>query len=475
MAHFKSIIFNPLVHLSILFMLVKAHNQLDEVEPEFLAELGNMSVTQGRDISFTCVVNNLGPYKVAWIKSDSKAILAIHTHMVALNPRLSVTHNGHNTWKLHISHVQLNDSGSYMCQVNTDPMRSISGYLDVVVPPDILNQADTDTGGGMIMPEGETNEGGSLSLLCQATGVPEPSVQWRREGGKDIVLRGDGRERQIVKHVDGERLTLSQVQRSDMGGYLCIASNGIPPSVSKRYDVHVNFSPTVKASNQLVGAPVESNVLLQCIVEAFPKPLNGWYKNEGSKLYHGEKYIMTEAQMNVYTWQMNLTIKDLQKSDFGAYVCSSINALGKADARIRLQELRLPPKSTTTPTPHVYTTPKPRRKQHNNKSGHDSGKIKQETGLMNVIQENELVPGISFEVLTQIPSAKSSNMNNLDKNRNSQIPASVPSSKTQQTWINHNSGTSSSWYKNTRNLYFITLTFCSLPLFRELFLLFRFN
>jgi Immunoglobulin domain len=61
---------------------------------------------------------------VAWIKSDSKAILAIHTHMVALNPRLSVTHNGHNTWKLHISHVQLNDSGSYMCQVNTDPMRS---------------------------------------------------------------------------------------------------------------------------------------------------------------------------------------------------------------------------------------------------------------------------------------------------------------------------------------------------------------
>lgn len=54
--------------------------------------------------------------KVAWLKSDSKAILAIHTHMVALNPRLEVTHNGHNTWKLNIAHVQLNDSGSYMCQ-----------------------------------------------------------------------------------------------------------------------------------------------------------------------------------------------------------------------------------------------------------------------------------------------------------------------------------------------------------------------
>lgn len=62
--------------------------------------------------------------QVAWIKSDSKAILAIHTHMVAHNQRLSVTHNGHNTWKLHVANVQKNDSGTYMCQINTDPMRS---------------------------------------------------------------------------------------------------------------------------------------------------------------------------------------------------------------------------------------------------------------------------------------------------------------------------------------------------------------
>lgn len=63
-------------------------------------------------------------FQVAWIKSDTKAILAIHTHMVSQNTRLSVTHNGHNTWKLHVSNVQKNDSGTYMCQINTDPMRS---------------------------------------------------------------------------------------------------------------------------------------------------------------------------------------------------------------------------------------------------------------------------------------------------------------------------------------------------------------
>lgn len=39
--------------------------------------------------------------------------------------------------------------------------------------------------------------------------------------------------------------------------------------------------PTVKAINQLVGAPLESHVLLECLVEVFPKPLNGWYRNDG--------------------------------------------------------------------------------------------------------------------------------------------------------------------------------------------------
>lgn len=43
--------------------------QETEHQPEFLAPLDNFTVTQGRDISFTCVVNDLGPYRVSeyWI------------------------------------------------------------------------------------------------------------------------------------------------------------------------------------------------------------------------------------------------------------------------------------------------------------------------------------------------------------------------------------------------------------------------
>lgn len=65
--------------------------------------------------------------------------------------------------------------------------------MDVVVPPDILNEPDTN---GASLEEGIANEGGQIQLICTATGVPEPTVQWRREGGKDIVLRNEGRDKQ---------------------------------------------------------------------------------------------------------------------------------------------------------------------------------------------------------------------------------------------------------------------------------------
>ncbi|XP_047115610.1 leucine-rich repeats and immunoglobulin-like domains protein 1 [Schistocerca piceifrons] len=248
--------------------------QPDEPMPEFLAPLENLTATQGRDVTFTCVVNHLGKYKVAWIKSDSKAILAIHTHLVAHNPRLTVTHNGHNTWKLHINSVHQDDSGIYMCQVNTEPMRSQMGHLDVVVPPDILSNGSTDSA--------TAPEGGTVRLRCVATGVPPSRVTWRREDAKEIVLRQEGgRDKQSVLYFEGETLTLTGVQRSDMGVYLCIASNGIPPSVSKRFPVTVLFAPLVKVSNQLVAAPVGSDVTINCYVEASPGALCTWHKDTG--------------------------------------------------------------------------------------------------------------------------------------------------------------------------------------------------
>lgn len=70
--------------------------------------------------------------QVAWLRVDTQTILTIHSHVITKNHRIGVTHSEHKTWYLHIKEIRESDRGWYMCQINTDPMKSQVGYLDVV-------------------------------------------------------------------------------------------------------------------------------------------------------------------------------------------------------------------------------------------------------------------------------------------------------------------------------------------------------
>ncbi|XP_046803262.1 neurotrimin isoform X2 [Lucilia cuprina] len=305
-------------------------------EPDFVIPLENVTVAQGRDATFTCVVNNLGGHRVAWIKADAKAILAIHEHVITNNDRLSVTHNDYNTWTLNIRNVKMEDAGKYMCQVNTDPMKMQTAVLEVVIPPDIINE---ETSGDMMVPEG-----GSAKLVCRARGHPKPRITWRREDGREIIARNGAHQKTKALAVEGEMLTLSKVTRSEMGAYMCIASNGVPPSVSKRMKLQVHFHPLVQVPNQLVGAPVLTDVTLICNVEASPKAINYWQRENGEMIIAGDRYVLTEKEINMYAVEMVLHIKRLQTSDFGGYKCISKNSIGDTEGTIRLYEMERPGK-----------------------------------------------------------------------------------------------------------------------------------
>lgn len=71
-------------------------------------------------------------FQVAWVRVDTQTILSIHHNVITQNPRISLSYNDHRSWYLHIKNVHEADRGWYMCQVNTDPMRSRQGYLQVV-------------------------------------------------------------------------------------------------------------------------------------------------------------------------------------------------------------------------------------------------------------------------------------------------------------------------------------------------------
>ncbi|XP_050463169.1 lachesin-like isoform X3 [Cataglyphis hispanica] len=245
--------------------------------PRFGKPLNNLTVSVGREAIFTCIVEALGPYKVAWLRVDTQTILTISSHVITKNHRIAVTHIGHRTWSLHIKDTRQTDSGWYMCQVNTDPMSSIVGFLDVV-----------------------------------------------------------------VASIEGPELEITRITRLHMGPYLCIASNGVPPTVSKRILLTVHFQPMVWIENQLVGAFEGQSLTLECHSEAHPSPITYWTKPTNETIANDENYKVETIPKGSYEMTMKLVIKSVRFQDFGFFRCVATNSLGETDGRIKLYKIDKP-------------------------------------------------------------------------------------------------------------------------------------
>ncbi|XP_031778750.1 lachesin isoform X2 [Nasonia vitripennis] len=313
------------------------------LEPEFVKEIGNITVPAGRSVKLACTVKDLGTYKVAWMLFDQSAILTVHNHVITRNPRISVSHDKHRTWYLHINDVQEEDKGRYMCQINTATAKTQYGYLHVVVPPNI---DDSQSSSDAIV-----REGANVTLTCKATGSPPPSIRWKRDDNKQISIN----KTLSVNEWIGSTLEMTRISRLDMGNYLCIASNSVPPSVSKQIKVSVDFPPMLWIPHQLVGVPLGYSVTLECHTEAHPTSLNYWTRDDGVMIHEGRKYkVLSTPEKPSYKTNMTLTIVDVEKSDFGSYKCVAKNPRGETEGTIRLYESAPP---STSPSP--VTTEEP--------------------------------------------------------------------------------------------------------------------
>jgi len=131
----------------------------------------------------------------------------------------------------------------------------------------------------------------------------------------------------------------------------CIASNDVPPTVSKRISLNVNFAPEILVPNQLLGYSFGATVVAECLVEAFPNTINYWMKHQTEMLLNNEKYTVIEERTSDYKQRMQLKIENFQESDVGVYTCISTNSLGKSDGTIRFYEI--PPAERITAATRV--------------------------------------------------------------------------------------------------------------------------
>ena len=97
----------------------------------------------------------------------------------------------------------------------------------------------------------------------------------------------------------------------------------------------VPVSPMIWIPNQLVGAPLGSDVMLECHTESSPKAIAYWIFKENMVLSTARHRTEDQHHSN-YKLDSRLYIKNLEPDDFGSYRCVSKNSLGETEGSIML-------------------------------------------------------------------------------------------------------------------------------------------
>lgn len=237
------------------------------------------------------------------------------------------------TWSLRVRGVQLTDDGTYYCFVQLTQTSRSQDYrhVFVIVKPYIEPQN--------MSPDMSANQGDDVSLMCNASGMPQPNVLWSRLGGQVLSV---GQEK-----YEGVKLPLNNIQASDRGAYLCTAMNEYGQT-SHQIDVEVKFEPLIFVARPVVRQAVGYRIELQCFVESNPSPkveISAWVRGTTTYTRSSDRYEIKWIKGAFNRMLYELIIKDVQPEDFGVFQCKVSNddmTTGLASASIKLEESSTP-------------------------------------------------------------------------------------------------------------------------------------
>lgn len=169
--------------------------------------------------------------------------------------------------------------------------------------------------------------GTSARFICTATGRPEPTMFWRVEGNRTIILPGTSKGKYHATTVlDGVTvLTINDTNKNHSGNTIVCSAVNFAGSSFIRGKLTVTSDDdrpppiiTNGPSNQTL--PIKSMAVFPCSAVGTPEPIIAWY-------YEGEALIQNHRR-NV-TNEGTLSLKDLDKSDSGTYTCVASSQHGK--------------------------------------------------------------------------------------------------------------------------------------------------
>ncbi|XP_071331981.1 cell adhesion molecule L1-like a isoform X3 [Trachinotus anak] len=185
---------------------------------------------------------------------------------------------------------------------------------------------------GLLLPSGVQTEkvllkGQELHLECIPEGFPTPMVQWMKMGHK---LPSRTRYNNF-----GKLLTISAVEETDEGKYMCKANNSAGEAVHY-FDVIVEEPPkwlTEPPQSQLTV--IGSDVHIKCSVSGKPAPDITWRRNG--------KFLQDDPGSNRRVLDDTVVIHNARPEDSAVYQCEASNSHGSVLANVNIMIMNMAP------------------------------------------------------------------------------------------------------------------------------------
>uniref|UniRef100_A0A8C2K2A6 Neural cell adhesion molecule 1 n=1 Tax=Cyprinus carpio TaxID=7962 RepID=A0A8C2K2A6_CYPCA len=239
--------------------------------------------------------------------------------------RFKVLSNNH----LQIRGIKKTDEGDYTCEGRI----MARGEIDLRVIKVIVNVLPTIRKRySELNATADINQ--VMTLTCYADGYPEPSVTW-------TATCQETEDDKYSLNEDGSELTIKGITKLDEGDYQCIARNKAGER-SEEVSLNVFVQPKITFLENQTASELEEQITLTCEATGDPTPNIIWsfgrrVFTENEQSLDGNVIVRSDARVS------SLTLKYVQFTDAGQYLCTARNSIGQ-DIQSMYLEVRYAPK-----------------------------------------------------------------------------------------------------------------------------------
>ncbi|XP_067389585.1 sialoadhesin isoform X2 [Emydura macquarii macquarii] len=271
-----------------------------------------LDARDGHQAIIQCTVDSHPPSDIALYRGDELTLVASTRGSRGLpNQRLSI-HVSHNSLKVEMKDVTLEDAGQYVCSANNTYGTSAASV-----------RFSVETVRIMIEPSQQIQEGATVNVTCLVADWlgGETNYTWYKNS-------------KWLQESPARSLHLDRVSSADTGSYHCQAQGRMRSATSTLVSLDVLYAPRNPSMNIFLENHNARVGLIQCTADSNPRAELALYR--GDKQVASTQGPRSAASQRVRVFPAYNTLRveiwDVTSEDSAEYMCVASNGLGNVTA-----------------------------------------------------------------------------------------------------------------------------------------------